>query len=93
MRVAHLQAITVIENKIRLVKRMFAELVLNAARNDKSAYPQVRICPLSRFLPSTSSEHGRASLASADDAGLTQLAYIFGMETELRLEDRLAVFS
>lgn len=31
-------------------------------------------------------------LASADDAGLAQLVYIVGTETELRLEDRLAVF-
>jgi hypothetical protein len=40
MRVIYLTIITVIENKMRLVKRMFAELVLNAARNDKSADQQ-----------------------------------------------------
>jgi hypothetical protein len=42
MRVTYLTMITVIENKMRLVKRMFAELVLNAARNSKSAHQQVR---------------------------------------------------
>jgi hypothetical protein len=42
MRVDYLIAITVVENKMRLVKRMFAELALNAARNDKSAHQRVR---------------------------------------------------
>jgi hypothetical protein len=30
---------------------------------------------------------------SADDTGLTQLAYIVGVETELRLENRVAILS
>jgi hypothetical protein len=86
---------------MHLVKRVFATLVLNAARNDRSAHqagpPERRrrgvVYPLARFLLSTSSrEHGRVSLASADDAGLTRLAYIVGIETELRLEDRVAIF-
>jgi hypothetical protein len=34
--------ITVIDNKMRLVKRTFAKLALNAAQNDKSAHQQVR---------------------------------------------------
>jgi hypothetical protein len=101
LRVTYLTTIIVIENKMHLVKRMFAKLVLNAAPERQicpSAGPPERRCrsvvyPLSGFLPSTSLEHGRVALASADDAGLTQPAYIAGIETELRLEDRLAVFS
>jgi hypothetical protein len=52
VRVQYLTSITVIENKMRLVKRMFPELVLNAARNDKSVHGQVRQNEMSkRRLP------------------------------------------
>jgi len=51
-------------------------------------------CMLSQFLPLSIVEtrQGNPSV-SADDTGLTQLAYIVGVETELRAEDRVAILS
>jgi hypothetical protein len=77
----YLTTIIVIENKMHLVKRVFAKLVLNAARNDKSAYQQVRQnedveAPSTRWRDFYRPHHGNSqhSLASATDAGLT--AYV-----------------
>jgi hypothetical protein len=84
---------------MRLVKRMFAELVLNAARNDKSAHRRSARTKMSkRRLPAVriSTVHitgtWQGSLASTDDAGLAQPAYIVGIETEFRSEDSVAIF-
>jgi hypothetical protein len=95
MRVTYLIEITVIENKMRLVKRIFAELVSNAAGNDKSAHPQVRQNENVEASSACRRDFCRpwqGSLASTDDAGLAQPAYIVGIETEFRSEDRVAIF-
>jgi hypothetical protein len=92
MRVIYLTIVTVIENMMRLVKRMFAELVLNAARNGKSAHQQVRQNEKVEASSARGPEFYRPRYrnmagfpsASADDAGLTQPAYIVGIETSDR---------